>query len=372
LLLWANMEPLLTSVQTFLDLVRQPPELFQLPETWATFHECVAQLMRLSREADAGARNRVLQQLAAALAVADPFSAGRIAMACAALVEQGGDPALASDAILQHLPRQLRAAHAYTQTLAADLGIDRTREGQEERLARAVADRQNKVQILQELSMLLQPAMTMLCRHPAARQTACQDLALRDGAAALAPIHREAYFLARLLALTDGEELLVLHPEANKGFRVVLEAVQNNFHLFTLLQEALIGAPAEGKLEGPSLRTDVIATARGERPLHASDTDSAVWTFSDWAGLRPDGTWSPSAEGHWILGEGQPLDIPLFDGQRIVLLGPLQVPRSWDAQFFAPLHEALRSRVQVVEILPAATVADWTARIQRAPREPSA
>jgi hypothetical protein len=366
------MEPLQTSVQSFLDMVRQPPELFQLPETWAAFHECVAQLMRLSGEADAATRNRVLQQLAAALPEADPFPAGQIALACGTLVEQDGDPTLAVGAIVQRLPQQLRAAHAYIQTLAANLGIDRTREGQEERLAKAVAERENKVQVLQELSMLIQPAMTMLCRHQGARQAARQNPDLADGTAALAPLHREAFFLARLLALTDGEELLALHPESNKGFRVVLEAIQNNFHLFTLLQDALIGAPAEGKLEGPSLRTEVIATARGERPLSAGDTDSAVWTFYNWAGLRPDGNWSPSADGHWILGEDQPRDIPLFEGQRIILLGPLAVPCSWDAHFFAPLHEALRSRVQVVETLPAAVVADWTARIRRAPRGPSA
>jgi hypothetical protein len=362
------MEPLQTSVLEFLDMVRQPPELFQLPDTWAAFHECVGQLVGRCAAAAPAARDAVLRQLAAALPPADPFQAGRLAMVCGVLVEQGGDPALAADAVVQRLPGQLRAAHTYVQKCAADLGLDPGKASDGERLAKVVAERQNRVQVLQDLSMLVLPAVAMLARHRGARRAARQNRDLPERVAALRALDPEVSALAKMLDLVDDERLLVLHPGPDQGFRVATEAVHNNFHLFTLLQDALVGPPDKGKLPGPPLRSQVVAGARGEGPLSAGDTDAAVWSYYDWEGLRPDGTWSPSAEGHSIRGEGKPTDIPAFEGERVVLLGPLESPRSWTAGSFLPPHEALRSCVRVLETLPAAAVQDWVLRIRRAPR----
>ena len=52
-----------------------------------------------------------------------------------------------------------------------------------------------------------------------------------------------------------------------------------------------------------------------------------------------------------------------------MLIGPpLLGSRVWDSNFFANIHDALRSRVEVVEVLPPELVAIWLDRIKRVPR----
>jgi hypothetical protein len=49
--------------------------------------------------------------------------------------------------------------------------------------------------------------------------------------------------------------------------------------------------------------------------------------------LKGDGTLCDPMSGssHWIWNEGVPADIPPFEGERVVLLGPPPYPRSWTA-----------------------------------------
>jgi hypothetical protein len=71
----------------------------------------------------------------------------------------------------------------------------------------------------------------------------------------------------------------------------------------------------------------------------------------------------------WVFGEGVPAAIPELDGQRIIILGPsLLASRSWDSNFFANIHDALRSRTTIVEVLSPEQVNGWLERIKREPR----
>lgn len=48
---------------------------------------------------------------------------------------------------------------------------------------------------------------------------------------------------------------------------------------------------------------------------------------------------------------------PLPDGRRVLLLGTPQLGgRSWDSDFFANFHDALRSRVTLLEVLTPETL----------------
>src|SRR5262249_30881783 len=157
---------------------------------------------------------------------------------------------------------------------------------------------------------------------PAARQVARGDRALMDGLADLEADVPEANFLHQVLGFTDGLELLVLHPHERKGFRVVLEAVNFNFHLFTLLQGVLIGDPAHGLLAGPAPDPRMLAVARGEEPHTELLSDHARFHFYNWTGWLPDRTYAATDLATWVWGEGRPRDIALFEGRAVVLLGP--------------------------------------------------
>jgi len=59
-----------------------------------------------------------------------------------------------------------------------------------------------------------------------------------------------------------------------------------------------------------------------------------------------------------------PRQILPFEELPLVILTPLQVPQSWDANFFAPLHPALRSEARILEQLGTTEVGDILMRIR--------
>ena len=63
---------------------------------------------------------------------------------------------------------------------------------------------------------------------------------------------------------------------------------------------------------------------------------------------------------HLIWGERLPETIlKSQEGVRVILLEPVPFARSWSVDYFAPLHDALRSSVEVLEILSPADVDEW-------------
>ncbi|MBI3823205.1 MAG: hypothetical protein HY289_11080 [Planctomycetes bacterium] len=347
------MTPLLGAVQAVRDFAEQSITSYEaFPQSDAQFFEaaCFKDLLAQAHKASPAERNEVLAALAPLIvSTRDIFQASRLAMLCGVLVEWGADPTIAISAILARLPAQL--------TLAAPLS-----EGGDERGWFAQAP--DAVKAWKGLRYMIMPAMTMLSLDGNARQSARRNAALVNAISSLAPKHRETNFLDRLFNLTDGEELLVLHPHENQGFRVRLEAIASNFHLFSLLQDALVG---DGKLPGPHPNRKVIATAKGEIPHDRIITDAAVWHYANWTALQSDGTLAAAPIDTWVLGEATPRDIPQFEGERLVLLGPPVLnARGWDSSFFTNLHDALRSKVEVIEVLSADEIALRLKRIGKA------
>jgi hypothetical protein len=202
--------------------------------------------------------------------------------------------------------------------------------------------------------------MTMLCRDVDARKRARERTELVRAAESARSGHPYGYYLAELLSMADDERLVVLDVTRKRGFRVRLTAMRNNFHLFTLLQDALL--PGDARLNSLA-----VSIAKSERMLAEvspsewsarGEHDRAVWGFGTWMAI---GSAKPS---HWIWGEMRPTEIPMLDGERIVLLGPLELPRSWEIAVFVPLHSALRSSVQIEETFSGAAFDAWIAKIR--------
>lgn len=324
--------------------------VFNIPEL-AGVHQAAA-------DATPDTADAILRGLAPAVREADPFQAARLALLCGSLVEAGGDPALAAEAVVGRLPKLLAGA-AVT--------LDRLAEGDD---PAALFDTDPEaVKSWKGLRYFVLSAMAMLARSAVARQQARAVPGLRDALAAIEPHGTDARFIALTLDLADGLELLVLHPGQEKGFRVVVDGVASNGHLFTLLQGELIGDPDAGLLDADAADEIAVGVATGRIVPEEHVADQARFHFYDWSAVDGD-----AATGHlyveasvWV--DGRPSEIPEFEGERPLLLSaPAFGSRAWDSSFFPLFHDALRPSARVVGTLTPEQVAGWIARMKDAVR----
>jgi hypothetical protein len=352
------MSELETAIAQAAELARKPITAYdQFPESDAHIFYVpeLAALHRLAADAPPEDADAILRGLAPAVREADPFQAARLALLCGSLVETGGDPTIAVDAIVDRLPEVLSGAAAT---------LDRLADGADpEALFAADPD---AVKAWKGLRYLVLPAMAMLTRDAAARQRARANPGLREALAAIEPHQTDANFLTLTLDLTDGLELLVLHPGQGKGFRVGLEAVAGNPHLFTLLQGELLG---QGLLAGPAPDPEAVGAATGLLFPARHVRDRALFHYYDWSGLTSDPDSDELHLGASVWADGRPEDIAELDGVRVVLLGPpVFASRGWDSTFFPLFHDALQPRVRVLETLAPEQVAGQLGRIREAVR----
>jgi hypothetical protein len=271
-------------------------------------------------------QSELVRELLPGLDVAEPFHAACVALTMGTLVEHGASPAVAGEAIAARLFRELGDPDVLPQT------------GQ----------------------YLCLAAMAHLCRDVPLRQRVRRAHGVPACLEAVEDVIKHAWFVRLVLELTDELELLVLCPEQRRGYRVRADGVRTCFHLFTLLQGALIGDPAAGWLTSPSPDgpedPEVYAVATGEAPHLKVRSASQRFHFHDWRALGRDGALVHDLRAS-ISGQSAPSEIPVHDGLPVVLLGrPVLGGRSWDTNFFANVHDALRSSVTVLAQLSEAEV----------------
>lgn len=315
-------------------------------------------LRRVAADATPETANAILGGLAPAVAEADPFQAARLALLCGSLVEAGGDPTLTVGPLVDRLPLLLTGA-AYT--------LDRLAEGDDPEVLFHLDP--DAVKSWKAVRYFVLAAMAMLARDAAARQRARAIPELRAALKVIAPHDTDARFLTLTLDLCDGVELLVLHPGQEKGFRVGLEAIATNGHLFTLLQGTLIGDPKAGLLDAPPPDEAVVGVAAGLILPDQHVGDRALFHYYDWSAVDGDPAVSELHLGATLWTDGRPEEIAEFEGTRILVLGPPTFGyRGWDSTLFPLFHDALRPRVRVVEVLSPEQVGEWVGRMKMAVR----
>lgn len=275
------------------------------------------------------ALDALLVELLPGLAVDDPLHAAYLALTCGTLVEWGASPSLAGDAIVG-------------------------------RLAGVVAAETVDGEVVKRLVIA---SMAHLCRDAVTREAARRRPRFYEDLTRCAERAPHARYVTAVLELTD-RDLTVLAPTQRRGYRVRAEAVRTNFHLFTLLQGALIGEPSGGWLAGAPVADDVLAEATGEARPTGGLQDHQRFHFHDWSSVAPDGSLRGDLRST-LWGEGTPLDIPAFDGEAFVVLGPAVLgSRVWNSGFFVgDVHDALRSGVTVLEQMPAEELDRTLARL---------
>jgi hypothetical protein len=294
--------------------------------------------------------------------VPDPFAAGVLGVQLGGMVEQGANPHPLGDAMIGRLPADFAAARRFAERLEAEHRIEEPDEANPE-LRLAVATRDPLAASAWEALRLNTPAaMAAWCRHPPTRRAAARLIQLADDATFLGQHGGYAYFIGELLHAADGIELVVLVPEQRTGFVVELVAVRNAAHMFALLEDALVGDPAAGLLAGPKVDPEIAAIARGEVMMEGARTFTIGWHYEYWFGMHP------TAGAHMtglhpliaaMIGvEASVAQLPTPLDRPVILMKPRQLgSRTCEAaDFFSPLHNALRSAVEIRQTLSAEQV----------------
>jgi len=301
----------------------------------------------------AGAESDVYLHLIEALpAIPDPFAAGVLAVQLGGMIEQGANPHPLGDAMRVRLPGDFAAARRFAELLAAD-NVEEPDEAPPEVLLAAARRDVPGAAAWAAMKLNTPAAMAAWCRHAISRRVAAAVPHLADDAAFLGQHGGYAYFIGELLQAADGVELLVLVPEQRKGFVVELVAVRNAAHLFALLEDALVGDPAAGLLEGPKVDPEIAAIARGEIMMEAERVFTIGWHYEYWFGMHPTAgaaiTGLHPAIAAMIGVEASVTHLPTPLEQPVILMKRRQIgSRTCEASgFFSPLHNALRSATQI-------------------------
>lgn len=289
----------------------------------------------------------------------DLYKASRAALFCGSFVERGADPDLLVDVVVDLCESCLIQALQFVADVEERWDLESPDDLPKEVMEQFWEESPEWVKGWYALRFVILPVMTMLARSVRARQRARQKQSLLSVVDAMDEVHGLVSYLAELLFMVDDRECLVLHPKEKQGFRIKMNAIRNNYHLFTLLQQTLLlgeeGAYLKGELPEPGLG----AVARGEEALERPMDDHGVWRFYHWTRLAKSASGSTDSNEHGIPGEGSSEMIRVCRGIPVIVLETAREPYTWSANFFAPLHDALRSRVEILEILSPAQVHEW-------------
>ncbi|WML33306.1 hypothetical protein [Clostridium sp. OS1-26] len=282
----------------------------------------------------------------------DSLKANLLCHVCGALVEFGGN----QDIVISHVIQKLKEALMWIVSAQINHEIDNRK----------------KVYIyvsFASIDYLIMTAMTMLSRNSLEREKFKNDKDIQILIDTISSeIGENIYYLKKIMELTDNLEIIVIHPNKKKGYKVKVDGVQNYFHFFTLLQGELIEKVSyELGVDKALLNKNAVDVARAAKVPDSSEKaeDKAIFSYYIWTALSSDKTLSQNVPPEqWIYGELFPKHTPTILGEKVVLIGDnVLAERSWDRSFFSPLHDALKSQVSILSHLTEPEVEEWLHKI---------
>lgn len=257
-------------------------------------------------------------RLAALLGEVPPGPRAVVAVMTGACVERGADPlACAPDVFASARDAFENAALFCERWVAADRGELPDPEGtglEEADFERIGFEPVMGWQALPQFEM----ACVAMLNSPKVRREVPDREGLRTAVTRVADLSGEPFkCLVYALAVLDDEPIVALDRATGTGFMLRASGIGDNFQLHTLLADALIG---RGLVTGEAPSAEAVACCR------------------DQAGMVPTtGAFNlVGADGEWLWNEGNPADIPVVDGVRLVVLDPPPYRRSWHAGRFFP------------------------------------
>ena len=166
-------------------------------------------------------------------------------------------------------------------------------------------------------------------------------------------------WLHRLQQVPYREDLTVIHVARRRAARLRVSGVADNFQLQVLLSDLLVplGWPGKRPL------AEIAGLFRGQGfANHPEESGHGVWNLYRYDAIQSDGHLRPFLDGddptrHWVWSESSFYDIPLWQGERVLLVGPPAAVRTFNA---SRIFELMPAQLELIE----ETAADpWLARL---------
>jgi hypothetical protein len=294
-------------------------------------------VVKAAGSADARAMRAAIERIADGMKHADGRATQVLHLTLGTLVEGGAPPELGWPVVSHGLRELLEQAARF-----AEACLERARHASGEAgfatAAREVSERRPRdAAAWREVPARCLAAVACLTRSRELRKAVREDGALVHATLPLAEAIDEVGLLLQVLRMIDDEELVVVHAEAKRAFRVAIRDVASNVELLALLADALVG---EGLLPGK----------RPSKPVHAALGKGKG------VSLRTSFTFDTTPHGDLV--DGVPADFPERNGARVVVLHALRRPRALAVD---PSFVGLAPEVRVTRALPAAEVERWLA-----------
>ncbi|MBX3215920.1 MAG: hypothetical protein KF850_28025 [Labilithrix sp.] len=319
-------------------------------------------------------RNAALRSIGGALGKLDGRGAQILSLALGALVESGASPELAWPAVGDDLADLLDRATAFARAAVAHAKDEDVESAIESAGAAVAKKRPRDGEAWKALPSRCLAAVACLTRSRTLRNRARKNPTLETAAWPLSDVISEVGYLLQALRIVDDETLVVLLPDAARGWRVTLDAMPSNAELYILLADALLAPKAGGndrkveRLLGARPDPKAVAAIReGTLPPKRVASSKVPFQLVSWTALAADGSLprsDASLTDHWIWMEGLPADIPVGpEDERVVLVQAAPKARALP---IAPSFESLRPDVQISGELPGDDVASLLRHLGRA------
>ncbi|WP_026119874.1 hypothetical protein [Nocardiopsis ganjiahuensis] len=324
------------------------------------FPEAVHDVFRLSSQVPREELAIALEALTPVLSDCEPYAgvSADLSVLAGALVESGAPAGQVGLEVLRQLGSYGQAAaafiHAWEKTGAGPLPAPNdVGEAEEKRVEEVLGDNAPLATVGWWTSLRYGLAAKAMLGDSGVRSAVRADPGALDELSqivqALSTRLNEFSEVGELLRMSEVSRILVLDRVSWRGFRVRFDGVSDNFQLHTLLADALIGK--EG-YRLPGTRPDPRWVAAS---MDASVDPLADVVRGEWDLVGGDGT--------WVGNEACPGDIPLMEGERVLVLEPQSLLHSWRA---GRRHPHITGTLTVLEELHPDEAAAWWSRVHPA------
>lgn len=307
----------------------------------------VGKALRAFDPEDKASTKSALRVLDKASSTANGRTLQVLLLALGALVEAGASPELAWSIASRHLHDAMQGATRFARACIRAAGTEEVDVAIETSGADVAAKKPKDADAFRTLPARCLASVACLTRSRRLRARVADREALAEAAYPLEDIVDEAGFLRQVLLILDDGEFTVIHPEAQRGFRVITRDVTTNFELALLLADALVGDAAKGLIPARRPAARAVAVAKGE--TKAPKTAPQVTLPFDLHTL--DGR--ASHGDHGLALDDIPAEIPVISGERVIVLRASHHLHEADVE--APFG-GLEPRLRVVRALKPAEV----------------
>lgn len=270
---------------------------------------------------EVASRGALPPNLLEALGQLPPHGAAWLAVSLGSAVENGLDPSLAGERLVQ----VFRA------------WLDRSTDGREPELMAA-------------LPTLSQAVVAHLARLTALRSSLANDKAFNAQLEQREPDSYAITWVRELIARRSGD-LFVIHGPTQRVVHLQFRNVHRCFHLFSLIQSVLGSALPGGNI--PNAAVAQAARGQSDDPV----TDHAWWHYQR-GGTKP-------SMNKALWGEESVDVLRGADGAHLAMLWePILGDRKWNSGFFGPALEAAQPDMRFVAELEGDVASTWIARAE--------